>query len=144
MKTLKAIGLWIASFTWGVAMTLAGCLVAAAMIVTGHRPHRFHYFIYFEVVENWGNLGRRCFFVVNKNPTNKIKQHESGHGIQNIIFGLFTLFIINIPSCIRYWYREWLFCSGKKKSCELSDYDSVWFEGQATRLGMKYFLADKV
>ena len=37
-------------------MTLVGCLVAFALMVTGHRPHRFHYFIYFEVGENWGGF----------------------------------------------------------------------------------------
>ncbi len=37
-------------------MTLVGCLVAVAMMVTGHKPRRFYYLIYFEVCENWGGF----------------------------------------------------------------------------------------
>ena len=40
---------------------------------------------------------------------------------------------------IRYWYRELIVRSGKKKYSELPDYDSIWFEGWATRLGEKHF-----
>ena len=139
MKMLKAIGFWVASFTWGLPMTLVGCLVAVAMMVTGHKPHRFHYLIYFEVGENWGGFECGCFFVTNKSPTFHIRQHESGHGLQNIMLGLFMPFLVSIPSCIRYWYREILVRGGKKRYHDLPDYDSIWFEGWATRLGEKYF-----
>lgn len=79
------------------------------------------------------------FFVTDSTPTLHTKQHESGHGIQNIMFGPLMPFIVSIPSCIRYWYREYLVRSGKKKYYELPEYDSIWFEGMATRLGEKYF-----
>ena len=139
MKKLKAIGFWIAAFTWGLPMTLVGCLVAVALMVTGHKPHRFHYLIYFEIGENWGGFECGCFFVTNKNPTFSIRRHESGHGLQNIMLGVFMPFLVSIPSCIRYWYREILVRSGKKRYHDLPDYDSIWFEGWATRLGDKYF-----
>lgn len=42
-------------------------------------------------------------------------------------------FLVAIPSCIRYWYRELLVRSGEKKYADLPDYDSVWFEGWATK-----------
>lgn len=100
MKKLKVIGFWIASFTWGLPMTLVGCLVAVALMVTGHKPHRFHYLIYFEIGENWGGFECGCFFVTNKNPTFSIRRHESGHGLQNIMLGVFMPFLVSIPSCI--------------------------------------------
>jgi hypothetical protein len=48
-------------------------------------------------------------------------------------------FLVAIPSFIRYWYRELLVRSGEKKYADLPDYDSVWFEGWATKLGKKYY-----
>lgn len=139
MKVIKAIGFYIASFTWGLPMTLFGCIVALCLLSTGHKPHRFHYFIYFEVGENWGGFECGCFFVVNEGASLSIKQHESGHGLQNIMLGVFMPFVVSIPSAVRYWYREYLVRSRKKLSWELPPYDAPWFERTATELGTKYF-----
>ena len=139
MKVLKAIGFWVASFTWGLPMTLVGCLVAIALMITGHRPRRFHYFIYFEVGEGCSGFNCGCFFVTCRSLSSVIKLHESGHGLQNIMLGVFMPFVIAIPSVVRYWYREYLVHSGKRTYRELPPYDSIWFEGWATKLGRKYF-----
>ena len=48
-------------------------------------------------------------------------------------------FIVCIPSAIRYWYRNIKVSFGK----DLQPYDSIWFEGQATTLGLKYIEAIK-
>ncbi len=113
--------------------------VKYALLVTGHKPKRFHSNIYFEVGTGWGGFKAGGFFFVNKNPSLHLRQHESGHGIQNLMLGVFMPFIVSIPSAIRYWYREYLTRSGKRKSNELPAYDSIWFEGWATKLGEKYF-----
>lgn len=139
MKILRAIGYVFVSCTWGILMTLFGAIVALGMLVTGHKPKRFHYNIYFEVGSGWGGFEGGIFFFINKNPTLHLRQHEAGHGIQNLILGPLTPFLIGFPSMARYWYREYLVRSGKKKSSELPAYDSIWFEGWATRLGEKYF-----
>ncbi len=139
MKTIKTIGFYIASFTWGLPITLLGCFVALSLLITGHKPHRFHSLIYFEVGEDWGGFDLGCFFVVNKGASVAMMQHESGHGLQNIMFGIFMPFVVSIPSAVRYWYREYLVRSGKKQYSELPEYDSAWFEGSATALGAKYF-----
>lgn len=134
---MKRILFWVASFTWGLPMTLVGSIVAITLIITGHKPKRFHWFIYFEIGDNWGGFELGCFFITNKNPSLHIMQHEAGHGIQNIIFGVFMPFVVSIPSLIRYWYREFKFY--KKGLKPTTDYDSIWFEKQATKLGQKYF-----
>lgn len=139
MKTFKAIGFWILSWTWGLPMTLVGALVALVLLIAGYRPKRFHYYIYFEVGRNWGGFEAGCFFFANKNVSLHTKQHESGHGIQNIIFGWFMPFVVSIPSAMRYWYREIVVRTGKKKHSDLPPYDSAWFEGLATKWGEKYF-----
>lgn len=139
MKTIKSILFWVISFTWGLPMTLVGVVCALALLVTGHKPKRFHCLVYFEVGENWGGFNVGCFFVCAKNSPLYLRQHESGHGVQNLMFGILMPFVVSIPSFIRYWYREWLVRSGRKTYDELPDYSSVWFEHQADVLGKKYF-----
>jgi hypothetical protein len=68
--------------------------------------------------------------------------HECGHGLQNIMFGPLFIFIIFIPSCIRYWYRELRY--ERKGIMPPTSYDSIWFEGWATELGKKYVATDRI
>lgn len=123
------------SLTWGLPMTLLGALISLVLICAGYKPKRFHHFIYFEIGEKWGGFESGMFFFVNKNPSLHLKQHEAGHGIQNCIFGFFMPFI-SLWSVARYWYR-------KLKKGNLPPYDSIWFEGQATKLGKKHFGKDR-
>lgn len=51
------------------------------------------------------------------------------------------LFVIAIPSMIRYWYLELKYYR-KNIHCPVG-YDDIWFEGQATRWGVKYVMTDK-
>lgn len=139
MKAIKAVCIWIMSFTWGLPMTLVGCFVSIALLLTGHKPRLHHYFVCFEVGDDWGGFSCGCFFVICRNATSHVRRHECGHCLQNIALGIFMPFVVSIPSCVRYWYRELLVRSGKKKRHDMSDYDSVWFEGWATKLGEKYF-----
>ena len=46
-------------------------------------------------------------------------------------------FVICIPSAIRYWYRELKYY--RKGLYPETDYDSIWFEGQATKWGNKVY-----
>ena len=139
MKKINPVIFWILSLTWGGILTLIGLTVALVLVISGHKPKKFGCCIYFEIGENWGGLELGAIFLTNKNPTFHIKQHEAGHGIQNIMFGVFMPFLVSIPSAVRYWHRIFLVETGRKKESELSDYDSVWFEKQATKLGEKYF-----
>ena len=137
MKTFKTIIFWFLSLTWGLPMTLMGAIVAFALLITGHKPKCFHHSIYFEVGENWGGFEAGGFFFTDKTPSLHTKQHESGHGLQNIVLGPLMPFVVSIPSAIRYWYRR--IKQKRNPNVVLPPYDSIWFEGQATRLGEKYF-----
>lgn len=106
MKTIKIILFYIISFTWGILMTMFGCLCALGLLITGHKPKLFHQNIYFEVGEDWGGFEAGCFFFCCKNSSLHLMQHESGHGLQNLVLGPFMPFVVSIPSCIRYWLRE--------------------------------------
>jgi hypothetical protein len=123
------------SFTWGLPMTLIGCLVAAVLLICGCKPQKWGYCYYFEIGEKWGGLNLGPIFLVNKNASNNLKAHEGGHGLQNCIFGLLMPFIICIPSVIRYWYRE--IRKIIRKPCVIGYYD-IWFEKQASELGNKF------
>ena len=137
MRVLKAVGFWVASCTWGLLITAAGALVALALLVTGHKPHRFHYLVYFEVGSGWGGFNLGGFFVVGRDTSLSTKRHESGHGLQNIMLGVFMPVLVSIPSAIRYWWR--VYQTRRGHGASLTPYDSIWCEGWATSLGDKYF-----
>ena len=131
---------YLLSFTWGLPMSLIGSIVFLVLMIAGHKPKKFNYVYYIEVGNNWGGLNFGCFFITSKNPSLHTKQHECGHGIQNCIFGVLFPFIVTIPSAIRYWYRKLRY--HRKGKNPKTKYDDIWFEGQATRLGEKYFNYD--
>ena len=126
---LKRILFYIISFTWGGIMTVIGLVVLLVTLPFG-KFGIYHGRIYKRIGKNWGGLELGCFFLTDKTPTEHTKSHETGHGIQNIIFGPLMPFAVCIPSAIRYWYRIY----SKKPQ---PPYDSIWFERWATKLGEK-------
>lgn len=193
MKVLKSILYYLVSYTWGVIMTLIGSLVALFLLITGHKPHHFYQNIYFRIGRNWGGINFGPFFIIDNTEGLSTKQHESGHGIQNICLGPLMPFIIGIPSLIRYYLIDRSTITSKKKfsACILGifiligimilclgillnnialciisdailiygliifiwlmckeipqyengapDYLDIWFEGNASNLGEKYY-----
>lgn len=107
MKTLKTIGFWVISCTWGIIMTLIGAITALILLICGYKPKRHGPCIYFEVGESWGGVELGAFFLVNKNPLESTKHHEMGHGFQNLIFGPLMPFIVCLPSALRYHVRNY-------------------------------------
>ena len=128
---------WFLSCTWGIIVTLIGSLTFAVLTSFGYKPFRNIYGYAIEIGEGWGGLEMGPFCLVSKNPSQHTLNHEFGHGIQNCFFGPFMLFI-SLASAVRYWYREYQVRVLKKSYADLPDYDSIWFEGDATRLG-NYF-----
>ncbi len=145
MKTLKRILFYILSFTWGSLASLIGFIIMIPFLVTGQCqvehgrlcgifPKAFGY--------GWGfSLG--CFIFVSYDcaDDSHVIKHELGHGIQNIIWGPLMLFVIFIPSMIRFWYRNMKY--ERKGIRPPTAYESIWFESQATDWGYKYFPEDK-
>ena len=142
MKALKTIGFWVLSLTWGLPMTLFGAIIALGLLVTGHKPKMFGYFIHFSTRTNdgWGMSGGLFIFTTNDCKDDiQLLSHECGHSsYQQLWFGWLFPFIVGIPSAIRYLYREYLVKSGKKKYSDLPPYDSIWFEKTATEYGAKF------
>ena len=130
---MNKINFYLLSFTWGLPLTLIGCITAVILLAAGHKPKRYGYCWHFEVGERWGGVNFGAVFITAKNPSAHTKKHEHGHAIQNCYFGILTPFIVTIPSAMRYWYRR---LTPHKKH---APYDSIWFEAQATEIGNRFF-----
>lgn len=128
---------WFLSYTWGIIVTLIGTMVFAVLCVLGYKSQRNIYGYAIEIGEGWGGLEMGPFCLVSKNPSQHTLNHEFGHGIQNCYFGPFMIFI-SLASAVRYWYREYLIRVKGINYKDLPPYDSIWFEGDATRIGNLY------
>ena len=141
---MKKIGYWFLQLTWGSLMTSIGLLVSLFILIFMRNKATFHKNGYSWIIEiggNWGGLELgACALCGNYSKTNTYwfdhtRKHEFGHTIQNIIFGPFYIFVVGIPSAIRYWYKRIAQKKGKKFSSDW--YDSAWFECTATKWGTK-------
>ncbi len=129
---------YLLSFTWGLPVTLAGCLTALVFRICGARPERAGYCFRFSLGRGWGGFSLGVFIFTDKNANSHVIWHEHGHGVQNCVYGFFMPFIVSLPSAVRYWYRRL-----KKDKSALGPYEDIWFESQATRTGMRqrYYIA---
>ena len=134
---LKRILFYIISFTWGGIMTTIGLVVLLVTLPFG-KFEIYHGRIYKRIGKNWGGVELGCFFLCDNSADEYILAHESGHGLQNCLWGPLMPFVICIPSAIRYWYREFIWHFNREKFNKLPEYDAIWFEGQATKWGKKY------
>lgn len=128
---------YILNFTWGLPMTLIGGLVALVLIIAGKKPiynvqlgsYGYMPGTMFSVGSpSWGGFSLGPIIVTDTLPSISLIHHELGHSCQNAVYGPFMI-VISIASCVRYWYRE-LFRDRVR-----TDYDDIWFEGQATKWG---------
>lgn len=129
---------YILSFTWGAITSLIGLLLLIPFLIT-KRFKTFHgrlYGIFPKCFGSGWGFEMGCFFFIahDCDDYQDLKSHECGHGFQNILWGPLMLFVISIPSMIRFWYREYLIKKGKT----LKPYESIWFERQASQWGYIY------
>ena len=128
---------YLLQFTWGLLMNIIGGLLFAALIIFGKkRPKKFCNCWYIVVGKRWGGLSMGNFMFVSEASRIHTKYHEAGHSLQNIVWGPLWIFVIGIPSALRYWYRK---LTPNKKH---PHYDSIWFEGQASEWGYRYYQHD--
>ena len=126
---------YILSLTWGLPLTMIGLLVSAVLLISGHHAKRWGCCWYFEVGTNWGGTEFGPVFLVDRDASDMLRDHELGHGIQNCIFGPLTILLVTLPSAIRYWYRRYR-REIRHKPLK-SGYYSIWFERQASDFGRK-------
>lgn len=151
-KVLFCIMFWVISITWGIIMTSIGLIITGVLNlvkfcgkVAGYdlkiKTHINGCSLITEVGGNWGGLELGAVALCgNYSESNNYwfehtRRHEFGHAIQHLIFGPLFIFIVAIPSACRYWYQRIMQVKGKHFASDW--YDSIWFEGGATRWGTK-------
>lgn len=97
---------YLLSFTWGLPMTLIGCFASLGLLIARFKPKKNCYGWYFECGHGWGGVNLGPCSIVSKDVFAHTLMHEFGHSIQNCYFGPFTIFIVCIPSVMRYWLRK--------------------------------------
>ena len=122
---------WLLNFTWGILTTLCGLLLSLAMLCIGKKPKRWHSIWYFQIFDKWGGMEMGTMFLRDNSNYTSTNNHEYGHSFQNAILGPFFIFIVAIPSAIRYWYQE----IRRRQHKPNKEYDLIWFEGSATDIG---------
>lgn len=122
--------------TWGIIMTLIGYAARLVFLCKGVKGISRGFVKVYKVGIGWGGVSLGTTVIVAHDSGEYTISHEVGHGIQNAMYGVLFPFIVAIPSFIRYHYRERLYRKGIRPK---TSYDAIWFEGQATKLGRKYF-----
>ena len=152
-KILFSIMFWVVSLTWGIIMTSIGLIVTLGLnlikfagIQAGYdlniKTHKNGCSFITEVGGNWGGLELGAFAIcgnyAEKSPKwfDHTRKHEFGHAIQHLWLGPLFIFIVAIPSACRYWYQRIMSQRGKTFAADW--YDSIWFEGGATKTGEKF------
>lgn len=160
---MKKILYWSIQVTWGLPATLLGLFVFIFVLIF-KRPRWFHrngYSFIVEFGDNWGglslgpfafcgsyvagfdltqfdydvNLFNKYYKINNEKWFEHTRRHEYGHSIQNLMWGPLWLFVIAIPSFLRYNDR----LNKQIRNIPITtEYDAVWFEGQATKFGERY------
>ena len=129
---------WLLNFTWGILTTLCGLLLSLTMLCIGKKPKQWHSVWYFQIFDNWGGMEMGTMFLRDNSNYISTNNHEYGHTFQNAILGPFFIFIVAIPSAIRYWYQE----IRRRQHKPNKEYDLIWFEGSATDIGNDACLFD--
>ena len=119
------------NFTWGLVLTLVGYVITLVLLMCGKKPTKYHGIHYFAIGQSWGGMEMGIMFLRDTTSSEHVSKHELGHTYQNAILGPFMLFIVSIPSAIRYWYQEFRTRKGKSNK----PYDAIWFEDSATCIG---------
>ena len=143
---------WVVSLTWGITMTSIGLIATGSLNLVKLRAKLFKKDLKIkthingcslitEVGGNWGGVELGAVALCgNYSKSSKYwfehtRRHEFGHAVQHLIFGPLFIFVVAIPSASRYWYQRIM--QGKGKHFASDWYDSIWFEGGATRWGTK-------
>lgn len=85
---------------------------------------------YFEIGNGWGGASFGWFFICSKDCSERSRNHEVGHCIQNAAVGGLKMAAYSGASAFRYWFIKIFRLK--------TDYDSWYFEGDATRIGNEY------
>lgn len=122
------------NYTWGIIMTAIGFCIATIARACGVKPQKHAGATYYQFGKNWGGISFGPYFFCGTQASERTKNHEFGHSLQNAIWGPLFIFVIAIPSFIRCQKFNYNILHGIPNK---EEYDAIWFEGQATEWGTK-------
>lgn len=128
---------WVLQFTWGLLYNIIGGFIALFCLIFRGKPSIYHSHFIIMFGDDWGGLEVGCGAIVAYNMgddwTVHTKNHESGHNFQNAIWGTISIFMMTIPSAVRYWAQR---INEKNGHSERNKpYDSAFFEDSASVTG---------
>lgn len=137
---LQGFAYWLIQLTWGIITTVLGFLLAFILRLFDCPMYKNGYGYITTVGGNWGGLSLGpfafCGRYEDKNSTcynldwfEHTRRHEFGHSLQVLFLGPLWLFVVAIPSAIRYWYHR------LTPNKQHKGYNDVWFEGTASKWG---------
>ena len=121
---------YLLQWTWGLLENIIGGIVFLVLIGKPHFKYKKCIATVYSETNN-GSFSLGMFIFLGRKYETVI-DHEYGHTLQNMMFGIAKPFIVSIPSIVRYWYKELI-------SHKWDDYDDIWFENHATKIGSKRY-----
>jgi hypothetical protein len=132
-STMTKAMYYVIQWTWGILMNIVG--LGAFIIALFKHWEIDMYRNAVRITTNdpsYGGVSLGMFFVVGT-KSDSLSQHEYGHTIQNLEWGILFPFVIGLPSLIRCAYLNKKYYDKNLKAPV--EYDDAWFEGQATTYG---------
>lgn len=140
---------YLLSYTWGLLGTIAGwCTLAFLKIFKKLDDEKFSSRDYCDrKVYFLKNNTDYCFSIgttvvlskseqiIKTDADHFIYKHEIGHTFQNALFGPLVIFLVYIPSAIRYHSRAKKIANGEELK---TGYYDIWFESSANEFGETY------
>lgn len=122
----------ILQWTWGLLGNIIGGILFLLCLVIACPIKMYKYAV--DITVPWNGAAASIgMFIFRGADCDSIMPHEYGHTLQNIKYGPASLFMVQIPSVIRFWYREKMYYA--KGITPPTAYDDAWYEGEATKLG---------
>lgn len=145
MKKENMFWFYFLSFTWGILFTMIGLITLVLIWVFLHPLVKEYKRVAGRIAIVFkgnlpGGMNLGLVYIIDESQVNsyRLHTHEIGHSIQNARFGPLFIPVIAIPSLIRASLWDRISRKERAKTGKYPDYDRIWFEGQATRLGEKY------
>ena len=123
---------YLLQWTWGIIANLIGLIVFLFMLCFKCSMFYYHNSIYLEhKLKIHGHFSLGCFCFITTNYNIDSLNHESGHSLQNAVYGIFYL-VIALMSALRFLIKYQIL------NKNTSDYYNVWYEKEASDWGGLY------
>lgn len=143
---LKNIIFTLVTITWGAPTFVIGVFYYLYNLITRNilKTRYIEGRVAITTKDEWlGGISLGLFYFVGDHDSLTTHYHEIGHTVQNVIWGPLFLIVIGLPSIIRASLWSYIQKRTFNKKGKWPKYDDIWFEGQATHFGYKYFIVRK-